>query len=82
MKTPRSYSWTDAAEIVLREADAPMSCTAVAAEILRRGLRKKSGATPANSLNAALRWSIVNQSPPRFIETAPGLYAVTSRIRT
>jgi len=77
----RKYSWTEAAEIVLRQADAAMSCTALAKEILRRGLRPKSGATPANSLNAALRWSIAHQTPKRFIEPSPGLYTIASRTR-
>lgn len=78
----RQLSWTDAAEIVLRQARKPMSSVALADEILARGLRNKSGATPSSSLNAALRWSIAHQSPARFIQTGPGLYAIVPRAKT
>ena len=77
----RKCSWTDAAEIVLAEAHKPMSCTALADEILKHGLRNKSGATPSSSLNAALRWSIAHQSPTRFVQTGPGLYALAPSVK-
>ncbi|MBA3351565.1 MAG: winged helix-turn-helix domain-containing protein [Blastocatellia bacterium] len=77
----RQLSWTDAAEVVLRQARKPMTCVALADEILSRGLRDKSGVTPSSSLNAALRWSIAHQSPARFIQTGAGVYALAPRAK-
>lgn len=70
-------SWRDAAAQVLDVASQPLHYTEIARRILDRGLKSTVGATPANSLNAALGMSINQDGPTSpFVRHEAGVYGL------
>jgi hypothetical protein len=70
--------WLDAIRTVLQAASGPMHYTDITNDIIDRDLRPEGiGATPANTVNANLTYSINNEganSP--FVRVGRGLYAL------
>ena len=72
-------SWWEAILAVLREANEPMHYTDIADEIVSRELRASVGATPANTVNSYLNYSLNQQGPSSpFERTARGYYRLRS----
>jgi hypothetical protein len=73
--------WKQAISTVLQDASEPMHYTDIAEEVARRGLREPGdlGATPANTVAAAIGYSIRSdgdRSP--FVRVSSGYYALKS----
>lgn len=64
-------SWLDAIIDVLREAEEPMHYVDITTKILKQGKRAVIGATPANSVAAA-----ISRNPDIFEKTDAGKYAL------
>ncbi len=65
--------WLDAIIDVLREAEEPMHYVNITTKILKQGKRTEVGATPANSVCAA-----ISKNPDIFEKTNAGTYALRS----
>ena len=65
--------WLDAIIDVLREAEAPMHYGDITEKIIKQGKRTVIGATPANSVCAA-----ISKNPDIFEKTDAGTYALCS----
>ena len=65
--------WLDAIIEVLREAEGPMHYWDITNEIIKQGKRTEVGATPANSVCAA-----ISKNPDIFEKTDAGKYALRS----
>ena len=71
-----SLNALDAAQRVLREAKKPLTCQEIVDRAIRRKLWRTEGATPQNSLNAAMARDIkANGKESRFVKTGRGLFA-------
>lgn len=75
-------SWRDAIQRVMRDADASLHYTEITDEIVRRGHRRKLGATPEQSVNAVISTSIKTegQGSP-FRRTGRGQYVLRDSAR-
>jgi hypothetical protein len=66
----------DAACRVLREAKKPLTCLEIVERAIKRKYWRTEGATPQNSLNAAIARDIAaNGDQSRFVKTGRGLFA-------
>ncbi len=65
--------WLDAIIEVLREAEQPMHYVDITQTIIKQGKRTEVGATPANSVCAA-----ISKNPDIFVKTDAGEYALRS----
>ena len=73
--TAYNLSWKDAAIRVLTEAGEPLHYVEIARRILDGGFKSTSGATPADSLNAAIGTSINKDGPASpFVRHDAGVY--------
>ncbi len=73
---PRKMSMLGAAVEILKTADNPMSAKELIAAMEEANLWKSPGGkTPHNTLSAAICMEIKNKPHPRFIKTAPGMFA-------
>ena len=73
----KRMSALDAAAQVLKEAKKPMGCKDLTEAILKRGLWKTNGKTPAATLYAAIHREIDRKGKEaRFEKTARGMFAV------
>ena len=74
---PHKYSALDAAALVLRENDRPMSCPELIAQMAAKGYwSSPKGKTPASTLYAALMREVqVKGDASRFVKTGPGRFA-------
>ena len=74
---PHKYSALDAAALVLRENDRPMSCPELIAQMAAKGYwSSPKGKTPASTLYAALMHEVqVKGDASRFVKTGPGRFA-------
>jgi len=71
-----SLNALDAAYRVLREAKKSLTCQEMVDRAIRRKFWRTEGATPQNSLNAAIARDIkANGKESRFIKTGRGLFA-------
>jgi len=71
-----SLNALDAAHCVLKEAKKPLSCQEIADRSAKKKLHRSDGATPQNTLNAAISRDIsANGVKSRFIKTGRGLFA-------
>ena len=71
-----SLNALDGAHRVLKEAKKPLTCQEIAERSARKKLHRSDGATPANTLNAAMARDIsANGEKSRFIKTGRGLFA-------
>lgn len=71
----QNLTWEKAIEIVLRDADEPMSCVGIATAISERKLRTKFGATPQNTINVVINQSIKHDpSGSPFEKEGRGIY--------
>ncbi len=74
---PQNLSWLEAAKIVLKDAQAPMSAQEIVDAIFERGLHHKMGATPAQTVGAHIYMSIKNDGPASpFTRPMPGRFAL------
>ena len=73
MPPPTNKPWKDAIVEVLKSQSAAMHYSDVAKEIVKRGLRKKIGATPAATVNVTIHQSITKygENSP-FVKVASG----------
>jgi len=75
MNDKTNLSWAEAAIEVLKTAGSAMHYTDIANEIVKRGLRKSVGATPANSLNTAMFLSLRDEGEKSpFLKVKRGEY--------
>ena len=71
-----SLNALDAAVRVLREAKKPLTCQEIVDRAIKRKYWRSSGATPANTLNAALATEIKSKKEnARFVKVGRGLFA-------
>jgi hypothetical protein len=71
-----SLNALDAAVRVLKEAKKPLTCQEIVDRAIKRKFWRTEGATPQNSLNAALARDIkANGEKSRFIKTGRGLFS-------
>ena len=71
-----SLNALDAAHRILREARKPLSCQQIIDRMIKRKFWRTEGATPQNTLNAAMARDIcANGVKSRFIKTGRGLFA-------
>jgi hypothetical protein len=71
-----SLNALDAAYRILREARKSLSCQQIIDRMIKRKLWRTEGATPANTLNAAIqRDAKANGEKSRFVKTGRGLFA-------
>jgi hypothetical protein len=71
-----SLNALDAAIRVLREAKKPLTCQEIIDRMIKRKLWRTEGATPQNTLNAAIqRDAKANGEKSRFVKTGRGLFA-------
>ena len=80
-KRPRvpEYGLTllDAAYRVLKEAKKPLSCQEIVDRAFKKKLHRSSGATPQNTLNAALATEIKTKGEKsRFVKVGRGLFSI------
>ena len=69
--------WKKAIEEVLRSSGSSMSRTEIADEIVSRGLRRKVGATPANTVVANISTSLRDEGKKSpFVRVGRGEYAL------
>ena len=69
----------DAAIRVLREAKKPLTCQEIIDQVVKKKLHRSHGATPQNSLNAAINREIVaKEENARFVRVGRGLFAARS----
>lgn len=73
--------WSEAIKQVLGDANGSMSRVEIADEITSRGLRKKVGATPANTVSAYISTSIreLREKSP-FVKTGRGQFSLRSKL--
>jgi hypothetical protein len=81
VKRPKvpEYSLTliEAAYRVLKEAKKPLTCQEIIDRTFKKKLHRSSGATPQNTLNAALATEIKTKGEKsRFVKVGRGLFAV------
>jgi len=74
---PHKYSALDAAALVLRANDRPMSCPELIEQMAAKGYwSSPKGKTPASTLYAALMREVqVKGNASRFVKTGPGRFA-------
>ena len=74
---PHKYSALDAAALVLRDNDRPMSCPELIEQMAAKGYwSSPKGKTPASTLYAALMREVqVKGDASRFVKTGPGRFA-------
>jgi hypothetical protein len=73
-----SLTLLEAAWRVLREAKKPLTCQEIVDRAFKRKLHRSSGATPQNTLNAALANEIKTQGVnARFVKVGRGLFAAS-----
>ena len=74
---PHQYSALDAAALVLRANDRPMSCPELIEQMAAQGYwSSPKGKTPASTLYAALMREVhVRGNAARFVKTGPGRFA-------
>jgi hypothetical protein len=65
-------TWQEAIIEVLKTSGKPMRYTDIAAEILKLGLRKDVGATPAATVGAKIYSSIKNEKENCFFDVCSG----------
>jgi len=71
-----SLTLLEAAHRILREARKPLSCQQIIDRMIKRKFWRTEGATPQNTLNAAMARDIsANGVKSRFIKTGRGLFA-------
>jgi hypothetical protein len=71
-----SLNALDAAHRVLKEAKKPLTCQEIVDRAIQRKFWRTEGATPQNSLNAAIARDIkANAERSRFIKTGRGLFS-------
>ena len=81
VKRPKvqEYSLTliESAYRILREARKPLNCQEIVDRAMRKRFHRSSGATPQNTLNAALATEIkVKGDKSRFVKIGRGLFSV------
>lgn len=77
----KELSWKDAIAKVLTDAQATKSPSEIAEAIVSKNLKRKVGATPANSVAATIRYSFNNDgSESPFVRLGYGQYAAKSLI--
>ena len=71
-------TWIEAIVKVLEDSPEPLHYTNIAEEIVRKGLRKKVGATPARTVNGMLTDSIKSEgdSSPFIGSNKKGMYTL------
>jgi hypothetical protein len=74
---PHKYSALDAAALVLRENDRPMSCPELIEQMAAKGYwSSPKGKTPSSTLYAAIMREVqVKGDASRFVKTGPGRFA-------
>ena len=77
---PHKYSALDAAALVLRDNDRPMSCPELIEQMAAKGYwSSPKGKTPASTLYAALMREVQQKAKTsRFVKTGPGRFAYRS----
>ena len=77
---PHKYSALDAAALVLRDNDRPMSCPELIEQMAAQGYwSSPKGKTPASTLYAALMREVQQKGKEsRFVKTGPGRFAYRS----
>jgi len=71
-----SLNAIDAAYRILRDAKKSLSCQQIIDRMIKRKLWRTEGATPQNTLNAALQRDLTaNGEKSRFVKTGRGLFA-------
>lgn len=73
--------WLEAIVQVLRESDQALSYTDIASIIIKDGLRKNVGATPANTVSSVINMSIRGNDGV-FLRTGRGIYWLKEKINT
>jgi len=78
---PGKTTFTDAAELILREKNAALHAIDIIAEARRRNLIQTKGGTPQNTLNSAMylenKRREQEKRPPRFRKVGPSIWILT-----
>ena len=69
--SPREMKWEDAIEKVLRDAGTALHYAEIAKRIVSRGLRKKVGATPSNTV-----YGVLDKKKTVFDKVAPATFRI------
>jgi hypothetical protein len=71
-----SMTLLEAAYRVLREAKRPLTCLEIVERAFRKKYHRSSGATPANTINAAMSREIIAKGDnARFVKSGRGLFS-------
>lgn len=71
----RDLTWHQAIQQILEDAGQPLQYTEIAQRILQQGLRRATGATPAQTVNTVVS-SDINNGGERYIRVDAGVYAL------